>query len=131
MRTRIIERNMFYGAKQNIFEKAGLLRRNMTLSELILWKKLKNRDIFKVKFRRQHPIDIFIVDFYCHELKLVIEVDGEIHSDYETKEHDQGRTAELERFGITILRFSNDQVIYNIGIVINKIQKRIKELAPL
>jgi very-short-patch-repair endonuclease len=71
------------------------------------------------------------VDFYCHELKLVIEIDGEIHSEYETKEYDLGRTAELEKYGIIVLRFSNDQVIYHIDYVINKIQIRIRELAPL
>jgi len=131
MRTRIIERNMFYGAKPNIFEQAGLLRKNMTLAELILWKKLKNREILKVKFRRQHPIDIFIVDFYCHELKLVIEIDGEIHNENGRKEYDLGRTAELEKFGIEVLRFSNDQVIYNVGSVISVIQKRISLLTPL
>jgi very-short-patch-repair endonuclease len=128
---RVIERNMFYGAEQNIFEQASMLRKNMTLAELILWKKLKDRKVFRVKFRRQHPIDIFIVDFYCHELKLVIEIDGEIHSEYETKEYDLGRTAELEKYGIIVLRFSNDQVIYHIDYVINKIQIRIRELAPL
>ena len=128
---RVIERNMFYGAEQNIFEQSSMLRKNMTLTELILWKKLKDRKVFKVKFRRQHPIDIFIVDFYCHELKLVIEIDGEIHSEYETKEYDLGRTAELEKYGIIVLRFSNNQVIYHIDNVINKIQIRIRELAPL
>ena len=128
---RVIERNMFYGAEQNIFEQASMLRKNMTLAELILWKKLKDRKVFKVKFRRQHPIDIFIVDFYCHELKLVIEIDGEIHSEYETKEYDLGRTAELEKYGIIVLRFSNNQVIHHIDYVINKIQIRIRELAPL
>lgn len=83
MRSRVIERNMFYGASRNIFEKASELRNNMTEAENLLWVELKNRKIFKVKFRRQHPIDIFIVDFYCHEFKLVIEIDGEIHLEKE------------------------------------------------
>jgi len=68
---------MFYGASKNTFEKASLLRSNMTETEKILWEKLGNRTVFKVKFRR-HPIGIFIVDFYCHELKLAIEIDGGI-----------------------------------------------------
>lgn len=79
MRSRVIERNMFYGAGRNTFERAKGLRKNMTKTEKILWKELKNRQIFKARFRRQHPIDIFVADFYCHENKLAIEIDGEIH----------------------------------------------------
>ena len=86
MRSKDIERNMFYGANPNIFEKASELRRNMTSAEKLLWAELKNRKIFKSRFRRQHPIDIFIVDFYCHQNKLAIEVDGEIHSEKEVQE---------------------------------------------
>jgi len=124
-------RNMFYGANQSLFETAKGLRKNMTLAELILWKKLKDRKLFKVKFRRQHPIDIFIADFYCHEYKLVIEIDGEIHLENEKKEYDLGRTAEMEKFGIRIIRFTNDQILFNMDNVINEIYKAITELAPL
>jgi very-short-patch-repair endonuclease len=122
---------MFYGADSETFEAASILSRNMTLAELILWKKLKDRKLFKLKFRRQHPIDIFIVDFYCHAYKLAIEVDGEIHYENEAKEYDLGRTAELEKFGIKVLRFTNDDIIYNIDVVINLILKKISELTPL
>ena len=122
---------MFYGAGSVTFEKATLLRKNMTLAELILWKKLKDKKLFKVKFRRQHPVNIFIVDFYCHEIKLVIEIDGEIHLDDAIKNYDSGRTAELEKFGLKVARFSNDQIISNIDTVINKINNIITELAPL
>ena len=124
-------RNMFYGANQSLFETAKGLRKNMTLAELILWKKLKDRKLFKVKFRRQHPIDIFIADFYCHEYKLVIEIDGEIHLENEKKEYDLGRTTEMEKFGIRIIRFTNDQILFNMDNVINEIYKAITELAPL
>ena len=92
MRSRVIERNMFFGASRNTFEKAHELRNNMTDAEKLVWKELKNRRVFKTKFRRQHPIDIFIVDFYCHEFKLAIEIDGEIHLDKEIVEYDDGRT---------------------------------------
>jgi len=122
---------MFYGANQSLFETAKGLRKNMTLAELILWKKLKDRKLFKVKFRRQHPIDIFIADFYCHEYKLVIEIDGEIHLENEKKEYDLGRTVEMEKFGIRIIRFTNDQILFNMDNVINEIYKAITELAPL
>ena len=76
---RVIERTMFYGASPNTFDKARLLRNNMTEAEKIVWDKLKNRKVFKARFRRQHPIGSFLVNFYCHEYKLAIETDGEIH----------------------------------------------------
>jgi very-short-patch-repair endonuclease len=130
MNSRVVQRNMFFGAKRDIFEIAKYLRKNMTRTELILWKKLKDRDLFKFKFRRQHPIDIFIVDFYCHELKLVIEVDGEIHN-IDTKDYDLGRESDLNRFGITVLRFTNEQVIFNMNFVVSAILAMIRELGPL
>ena len=122
---------MFYGAEARTFEAARMLRKNMTLAELILWKKLRDRTIFKTKFRRQHPINFFIADFYAHEYKLVIEIDGEIHNNQEIIEYDSGRTAELEKLGIKVLRFSNDQVIYKMDSVINRILIVISELPPL
>ena len=114
MKSRVIERNMFYAASRNTFEMAHGLWKNMTDAEKILWKRLKDKRIFKVKFRRQHPVDIFVLDFYCHELKLAIEVDGEIHQSAEVWEYDEGRSFELENFGIKILRFTNDQIYYNL-----------------
>jgi len=131
MSINIDRRNMFYGADSKTFDTATTLRKNMTLAELILWKKLKDKKIFGAKFRREHPIGIFIVDFYCHQYKLVIEIDGDIHCDKEKKEYDIGRTAELERYGLNILRFTNHQVIFQMDTVITRIIQRIKELAPL
>jgi very-short-patch-repair endonuclease len=122
---------MFYGADSKTMRAAGILRRRMTLAEVLLWKKLRDRKIFNTKFRKQHPIYFFIVDFYCHEFKLVIEVDGDIHNDEISSEYDLSRTAELNRFGIRVIRFTNDQIIYNIDWVITKIHEVITELAPL
>lgn len=70
---------MFYGAKPHIYKKAKFLRKNMTDSELKLWEVLKGKKILGLRFRSQHPIDIFIADFYYHPVKLVVEVDGGIH----------------------------------------------------
>jgi cyclase len=120
------KRDMFYGADRLTFDKATELRKNMTLAELILWKNLKNRALFKVKFRRQHPINIFIVDFYCHEFKLAIELEGEIHQNNKVHQYDSKRQKFIENLGIKILRFSNDQVIYNINIILEQILKEIK-----
>ena len=122
---------MFFGADSGTLRTAGILRRNMTLTELILWKKLKDKKIFKVKFRRQHPINIFIADFYCHELKLAIEIDGEVHNNKELTDYDLGREAELKKFGIKVIRFTNEQVLFNIDLVISQIQETITELTPL
>jgi very-short-patch-repair endonuclease len=125
MRSRVIERNMFYGASRKIFQKATELRSNMTDAEKILWEELKNRKIFKVKFRRQHPIDIFIADFYCHKYKLVIEVDGAIHSEKEIMEYDDGRTHDIEKQGIKILRFRNIEIMTDIQAVRQRILDEI------
>ena len=110
MNKRVIERNMFFGAKKDIFLKAVDLRNNMTESERILWDVLHDRKIFSMKFRRQHPIDIYIADFYCHKYKLVIEIDGGIHLDKEVKLRDDGRTYDFERYGIAVIRFTNEEV---------------------
>ncbi|HOO99292.1 MAG TPA: endonuclease domain-containing protein [Bacteroidales bacterium] len=119
---------MFYGAGKNIFEKASELRKNMTLAERIIWEELRNRRIFKVRFRRQHPIDIFIADFYCHQIKLVIEIDGEIHMNEEVMIYDDGRAHDIEKYGITILRFTNDEVLNHRSRVIKKILDTINHL---
>ena len=63
---------MFFGAKKNIFLKAVELRNNMTMAESVLWEELRNRKNFRYKWRRQHPVDIFIVDFYCHRYKMYL-----------------------------------------------------------
>jgi len=131
MNTDFYNRNMFYGADSGTLRAAAILRKNMTLSERILWKKLRNKKIFKTKFRRQHPVDIFIVDFYCHEYKLVIEIDGEVHNNDESREYDLNRTAELEKFGIRVIRFTNDQVLYKLEWVTFRIFEVISELTPL
>jgi very-short-patch-repair endonuclease len=78
-----------------------------------------------IKFRRQHPIDIFIADFYCHEARVVIEVDGGIHEN--RKEYDAGREAEIERYNLKVLRFTNAEVEYEIEKVIESIKLTLLE----
>ena len=118
---------MYFGANQETQELAKILRRKLTPMEKVLWQNLKNKNILGVKFRRQQPIWFYIADFYCHELKLVIEVDGPIHQHQERKEKDQNRTAELDRFGIRVLRFTNNNIKNNIGSVMRRIREVIKE----
>ena len=115
--------NMFFNAKPAIFEKAKDLRKNMTPAELKLWEHIKDNKILGLRFRRQHPIDIFIADFYCHKIKLVIELDGRIHNNPENKGYDENRTSELERLGIKVIRFKNEEVLENIENLISKLNK--------
>jgi very-short-patch-repair endonuclease len=123
---RSVDLNMFYGAHKSTFLKAIELRKNLTMTEKELWARLKNvKSGFR--FKRQHPINIFIADFYCHKAKLVIEVDGEIHN-YQ-QEYDFGRTAEMEKFGIRVLRFTNTEVLNNIEEVIEIIKTTLDEVS--
>ena len=115
--------SMFYGAKPNIFEKAKALRKNMTRTELILWEHLRSKKILGLRFRPQHPIDIFIADFYCHPVKLVIEIDGGIHTTKEQKEYDIGRTAELNYWEIKVIRFTNKEIEKELKSVLETIKQ--------
>ena len=99
----------------------------MTSSERMLWEKLKNRKLEGYKFRRQHPLGFYIADFYCHEKRLVVEVDGGIHNKPDNSENDKNRTAELDRFGVTVIRFSNKEVTTNLQDVLQKITHFLKE----
>ena len=115
--------DMFYGAKRGIFQNAYALRKNMTPAEAKLWARL-NKNQLGVRFKAQHPIDIFIVDFFCFKYRLIVEVDGEIH--LSQKEFDEGRTVELERLGLRIIRFTNDVVLNEIDRVVEEIKKEMK-----
>ncbi len=117
---------MFYGAEKEIFQRARELRRNMTEAEKILWSRIRNKQINNTVFRRQHPIDIFIVDFYCHKHKLVIELDGGIHKHPDIQERDKNRSAEMEKYGLKIIRFTNNEILSDVNKVIEKIKKYMK-----
>ncbi len=93
-------------------------------------KELKGKKVLGLRFRPQHPIDIFIADFYCHPVKLVIEIDGGIHNSIEQKEYDIGREAELNEWGIKVIRFTNEEVGNNIDLVIKKIKKECSMRLP-
>jgi len=122
-----MKRKMFLGADKNVFENAKALRGNLTNAELFLWSYLKQKP-FGYKFRRQHPISIYIADFYCHALKLIIEVDGKIHSEIDIQKRDIERQKNLESEGISFLRFTNEDVEKNLNNVISKIEGYFKPL---
>ena len=123
-----IERTMFYGASPVIFKRAKEMRLNQTEAEKKLWDILKNKQTLGLRFKTQHPIDQFIADFYCHKIKLVIEVDGGIHQKEDNKEYDQGRTEELAMFGIEVIRFSNEEVLNEIEKVRIQIERKCKQI---
>ena len=118
---------MFYGASSSTFKKAEELRLNMTKAELFLWQHLKKNQLLGLRFKAQHPISQFIVDFYCHKAKLVVEIDGEIHNSPESLEYDKNRTYELEKFGLKVIRFTNFQVLNEIYYVLEKIKDACSE----
>ena len=101
------------------------LRQPQTPSEATLWQYLRNRNL-KYKFRRQHPIDFFIVDFYCAEAKLLIEIDGISHNEKEQQEYDQARTEYLEALEYKVIRFRNEDVRYNIHAVVTAIMEEVE-----
>jgi very-short-patch-repair endonuclease len=106
------------------------MRKTPTPAERILWETLRDRKILKRKFRRQFALDCFILDFYCQELKLAIEVDGEIHSEPGQVAHDENRDGYLRSVGCTILRFPNDAILRDLKTVILKIADTIDTLKP-
>lgn len=119
--------SMHFGADAFSFKMAELLRQNMTLAEKILWEELKGKKLDGLKFRRQHSIGRFIVDFYCHQYRLVIELDGKIHLKTVIKLNDLNREEELKEHELKILRFENDEILNELPIVLDKIRLFIKE----
>ena len=108
-----------------IKSKALAMRKQPTRAEMMLWQCLRGKRLRGLKFRRQQPIDRFIVDFYCRQAQLVVEVDGEIHDSTEAVEYDAQRTQFLEEQGLSVLRFTNDQVIYEIDSVLSTIASHL------
>jgi imidazole glycerol-phosphate synthase subunit HisF len=124
------EGGMFEGASHIVFANAKQLRRNITDAEVALWMHLK-KGIFGFKIRRQHPIGLYIADFYCHKVRLIIEVDGLIHNKEEIEILDKRREKQLIGWGYSIIRFSNDEVIKTPENVIKNVTEKILELNNL
>ena len=120
---------MHAGAEREIYQRARELRDRSTQAEEVLWGYLKAKPQ-GLKFRRQHPYSVYILDFYCHALKLVIEVDGSIHNLEDVKANDQQRQGLLEKDGLTVLRFTNEEILTNLAEIINKVEYQITHPAP-
>ena len=104
-----------------VIQIAKKLRQNMTDSEKVLWSKIRKKQLNGLRFRRQHPIGRYIADFYCNELKLIVELDGNVHE--KRKEYDENRNRFLEAGGYTVLRICNDEIENSIDDVLEKIKK--------
>jgi very-short-patch-repair endonuclease len=105
-------------------ERVGLarrLRRRQTDAERALWMKLRDRQLEGVKFRRQQPIDPYVVDFASLERNLIIEIDGGQHNEGKLKERDEERTTRLRERGYLVMRFWNNEVLTNLEGVLEKI----------
>lgn len=119
--------NLHKAATGKLYQYGRELRQESTEAEKLLWAELRNRKLNGWKFRRQHPLDKFIVDFYCNEKKLVVELDGSVHSEKINKEYDEARTAMLSGLNVIVLRFKNEEVVNDIKETL----KKIREVADL
>jgi len=109
-------------------EKRRQLRNNMTYCEKIVWLHLRKRQL-GYRFLRQCSVDHFVIDFYCPELKLAIEIDGDVHEIPEQKDYDKARKNYLETFGIEFIRLTNDEFLENLNKAFDKIEKKISLLS--
>lgn len=101
------------------------LRKNSTQAELLLWEELRNKKLLDSKFKRQFGVDKYVLDFYCPQAKLAIELDGELHLEKDALEYDKIRTSFLNSIGIKVIRFKNKDLFEKMPIVIEKIKSEI------
>ncbi|HZB13006.1 MAG TPA: endonuclease domain-containing protein [Chryseolinea sp.] len=120
-----MSRNKIIPYRMDLKSKARRLRKNSTYSEILLWQEIKNRQL-GYQFHRQVPLLDYIVDFYCHELRLAIEVDGKSHESDLAKQYDTKRQIKLEERGIRFLRFSDDIIKGDINKVVEAIKAWIE-----
>ncbi len=113
---------MKYRTKKILTDLSKNLRQNSTFAEKILWEKLRNKQFYGIKFRRQEPIGDYIVDFISFQKNLIIEIDGGYHKKSEQKEYDKYRDNYLKFNDAIILRFTNDDIINNLDKVLFEIK---------
>lgn len=118
---------MYKKLPENILANARSLRGKQTDAENFIWMFLRDRRMAGFKFRRQHPIERYILDFYCHEAKLAIELDGGGHNEEVSKEFDRLRSSELENAGIHVVRFWNNEVLKDCVAVLECIYRLLQE----
>ncbi|MFT4955500.1 MAG: very-short-patch-repair endonuclease [Brevundimonas sp.] len=107
-------------------ERARTLRQRETRAEAILWTALRSRRLDGLKFRRQQPIGRYFADFACEDLRLVIELDGEVHDDDDQMLYDHHRQAEIEALGWSVIRFRNDEVTASLSRVMDAVRAQAR-----
>jgi very-short-patch-repair endonuclease len=115
---------------EDILHAARQLRSAQTDAETLLWHLLRNRSLCGYKFRRQHPVGRYILDFYCHDAGLAIELDGSGHGEAGQAAYDEQRTRALEGAGITVLRFWNNELLSDTEAVLGAIVAALHERLP-
>ncbi|QQS37422.1 MAG: endonuclease domain-containing protein [Ignavibacteriales bacterium] len=116
--------------KKEIKPKRKELRNNLTFAEVIFWQNVKNKQVAGKKFRRQTSVGNYIVDFYCSEEKLVVELDGEVHFNEDAVKYDNERTKFLESVGLKVIRFENLEVLSDIDDVLKRVAACFKQNTP-
>jgi very-short-patch-repair endonuclease len=114
--------------KSSQAEKRRKLRQNQTNTEVLVWRYLRNRQLLDYKFKRQYSVDHFVIDFYCPELKLAVEIDGASHNDSEQQKKDISRQKYLETFNIKFVRIKDDELTGNPNKAFKKLENTIKLL---
>ena len=116
------------GADEPSIERSRQLRRTITPAETRLWAALRNRQLDGLKFRRQQALGPYILDFVCAEKRLIVEVDGAVHDDQ--MDYDAARTEHLNAYGYRIVRFRNDEVLNELGTVLETIREAALTSGP-
>jgi len=125
-----MRRRLIHNLKSNTNRRKEL-RKNLTSAEALLWTNLKNSQLDGKKFRRQHSIGPFIVDFFCPECRLAIELDGDVHMTDQGAERDENRTEFLKRFNVRVIRFENREIFDNVEWVVEVIRQALGTTPPL
>jgi len=120
-----MDQSRFRGNSRRVQAAAREMRREPTRAEDVLWEALRARRLDGLRFRRQHPVENFVLDFYCPIAKLVIEVDGGVHD--QQQERDEGREAHVAAYGYHTLRFRNEEVLHDLPSVLARIKALVTE----
>ncbi|SDD00146.1 endonuclease domain-containing protein [Williamwhitmania taraxaci] len=119
--------SMYFNASDMVIKLARELRLHPTEAEKTLWRAI-NKGQLGLKFRRQHPIYNFIADFYCHEARLIVEVDGGYHKSRIQRERDESRSAEVALvYDLKVIRFTNEEVLSNTNAVVSRLKTALSE----
>jgi very-short-patch-repair endonuclease len=114
----------------SLLESVRALRERQTPAEEFLWNLLRNRRLLGAKFRRQHQIGPYVCDFYCHQARLIVECDGQVHTDSQQQARDALRDRNLTAEGFTVLRFWNDEVVNHTETVLRRIAEQLTRYEP-